>query len=401
MPRYKMSGEQMADLIAYLKKIGKEVDADAGLGGDAIRIGAALPMSGPLASIGEDVKAALGASFAEINSQGGVYGRKIELVAEDSRGEARATEEATRRLVEQARVFALVGSFEPAGSDAAGELLSRSEVPLIGPVTLSLRLPTVPNRYVFYLLPSFSDQARALVDFVESQRAEEKKPSALRLAVVYSGSEFDQDALAGLRSQIKLYSIEVVAERQYKKGASSAAEAVGAIALKKPDYIFFFGGGGDFASFAREMERAKLEAGLLSSAVMIGREAFSLPQSISSRTYLSYPMSLPDATGFAEFVKIMQKSNVALRNVAFQSVAYASAKVFVEAIKSSGRQLSRATLISSLERLQEFNTGVTPPISFGPNRRIGASGAYIVGIDTGKKQFVRLSGWIAPKSAAR
>jgi ABC-type branched-subunit amino acid transport system substrate-binding protein len=399
MPRYKMTGEQMSDLIAYLKNIGKEADVDAGLSGDAIKVGAALPMTGPLAGIGEDVKAALAAYFAEINSQGGVYGRRLELVVEDSRGEPAATAEATRRLVEQARVFALVASFEPAGSDAANQLLSRSEVPLVGPVTLSPRMPAVPNRYVFYLLPSFSDQARALVDFVESRREQAGKQPALNIAVLHSGGEFDQDALAGLRSQVKLYPVRIVAEHEYKRGALSAA--VGAVAPKKPDYVFFFGGGGDFASFAREMERAKLDAGLVSSAVMIGREAFSLPQSVSSRTYLSYPTSMPGAADFAEFIKVMQKANVALRNVAFQSVAYASAKVFVEATKSSGRQLSRATLVSSLESMQGFKTGVTPPVSFGPNRRVGAVGSYVVGVDPGKKQFLPLSGWIAPKIAAR
>src|SRR5262249_17030835 len=151
-----MTADEMTDLIAYLKKIGNAIDADPGISEEAIKIGAALPLTGPLAKIGEDVKQALTACFTEINRQGGVYGRRFDLVIADSASDPAGTAEATRRLVEQDHVFALVGSFEPAASEAANEFLKQREVPLVGPVTLSPRQPAVPNPYVFYLLPSFA-----------------------------------------------------------------------------------------------------------------------------------------------------------------------------------------------------------------------------------------------------
>ena len=89
MPRYQMADAQMADLIAYLKKMGTAGDTDSGLNNETIKVGAALPLTGPLAEIGADVKAAMNAVFADINSQGGIYGREISLVVEDSRGEAK------------------------------------------------------------------------------------------------------------------------------------------------------------------------------------------------------------------------------------------------------------------------------------------------------------------------
>ncbi|HYO92613.1 MAG TPA: ABC transporter substrate-binding protein, partial [Pyrinomonadaceae bacterium] len=326
MPRYRMTAAQMADLIAYLKKLGKEADADPGLTDDAIKIGAALPMTGPLASVGEDVKATLSASFAQINSQGGIYNRRFELVVEDSRGEAAQTLEATRRLIEQQGVFALIGSFEPGDSRALNEFIRRSEVPLIGPVTLSPRLSVPPNPYVFYLLPTFNDQARALVDFVYSKA----RGKQARLAVIYADNDFDRDALAGLQAQAKIYSMEIVAEHGYKSGQFDAAKVVGALVQKKPDYVFFFGGADDITASAREMERVKLNAALLSSVVMLGRGAFSLPASLAAQTFLSYPATLPNQSDFAEFIGVMQKGGAPLRSPAFQSVAYAATKILFE-----------------------------------------------------------------------
>ena len=52
-----------------------------------------------------------------------------------------------------------------------------------------------------------------------------------------------------------------------------------------------------------------------------------------------------------------------------------------EALTRAGKDLSRETLISKLETLYEYDTGLTPRITFGPNRRIGATGAHIVALD--------------------
>ena len=396
MPHYRMTREQLADLIAYLKRFGDEFDADPGLSDDTIRVGAALPMTGSLASVGEDVKQTLRAYFAEVNERGGVYGRKFELVTADSHSETAGTGEAMRALIEKDEVFALVGNVEMGNSEATSEFLKTSEVPLVGPVTLSPHLPQVPNRYVFYLLPTFNDQARSLVDFIASDNSPLQHQLPVRLAVVYSGNTFDQDALTGLKAQAEARSMQIVDEEPYQTNRLSQTTVVESLATKKPDYIFFFGNGDDFSSFAREVERQQLETVLLTCATMVGRSAFELPAIIASRTYLSYSTSLPGNNDFAEFMEVMQKANVQLRNPAFQAVAYAGARIFVEGVKSSGRQLNRAALINSLDRLKDFRTGVLPLVTFGPNRRIGVTSSYIVGVDVAKKRYVPLSNGLVP-----
>ena len=401
MPRYKLSSEQTADLIAYLKRFGDESDSEVGLSDDVIKVGAALPMTGPFAGIGHDLKQTLGAYFTEVNKQGGIYGRKFELVIADSHGDPVGTDDVTRLLVEKEGVFALVGSFQPGNSQATSEFLKKSEVPLIGPVTLSPLLPPLPNRFVFYLLPSFNDQTRSLIDFIAADETRSRDRSTIRLVAVYSDNGFDQDALTGLRAQAKTRSMQIAAEQSYDSASLSAKSIVAAVAAQKPDYIFFFGNGDDFGAFAREMDRLKLEADLMTCASMVGRSAFGLPARVASRTYLSYPASFPEEDDSAEFLGVMQKGGVQLRSAAFQAVAYAGAKIFVEAVKSSGRKLNRAALLNSLEHLQNFRTGVLPPVTFSPNRRIGVTGSYIVSIDVAKKRFLPLGNRIVPKDSSQ
>ena len=81
-------------------------------------------------------------------------------------------------------------------------------------------------------------------------------------------------------------------------------------------------------------------------------------------------------------------------HVSVEPRALVVADTLVEALKRSGRDLSREKLIANLEGLNQFETGVTPAITYGPNRRIGALGAYVISVDLQKKQFVPASSWI-------
>ena len=98
--------------------------------------------------------------------------------------------------------------------------------------------------------------------------------------------------------------------------------------------------------------------------------------------------------GVAEFRSLHEKYKFAPRHTASQLAAFAAAKVFVEGLTRAGKDLSREKLITTLEGLYEYQTGITPRITFGPNRRVGAAGAHVVAIDLAEKEFATASGWI-------
>ena len=74
--------------------------------------------------------------------------------------------------------------------------------------------------------------------------------------------------------------------------------------------------------------------------------------------------------------------------------AFSAAKILVEGLKRAGREVSREKLIETLEGLSGYVTGLTPAVTYGPNRRIGAMGAYVVTIDLEKREFVPPSSWV-------
>lgn len=406
MPRYRLTDRQAADLIAFLKILGTDADSDPGISIDSIKVGAALPLTGQFAPVGEAARATLAAFFAEANGRGGVYGRRFELVVADSGGTPAGTLRATRELLESRGVFALVGSFEPPeGAGEAGQYLKSKSAPLVGPLALSHVPPAVPNPSLFYLLPTARHQASALVEYIreEARRSRSAARGAIKLAVLSADDEFDREAAGGALEELEVARsktdaggaqarlLTLALSKQYRAGEFEAAALAAELARAGAEYVLFFGNPAEFAALARELERQRVNVSLAGLTLVIGREALSLPPAQAARTILAHPTPLPERADLAEFYALLRREGVGTNQLAFRAVAFAAAKVFTEGVKLSGRRLSRAGLINSIEQLRDFKTGVLPPLTFGPNRRMGVSGAYIVGVDSVNKRLTPLS----------
>ncbi len=399
MPRYRLTDGQAADLVAFLKILGTDADADPGVSADSIKVGAALPLTGQYAPVGQAARATLAAFFAEANARGGVYDRRFELVVVDSGGTPAGTLAATRQLLEARRVFALVGSFEPpGGAGETGDYLKLKSVPLVGPLALSHAQPAVPNSSLFYLLPSARHQAAALIEYIreESARTQGDERAATKLAVLSADDELDREAAEGARVEVtraraRARPLALALSKTYRAGEFAAPALASELARAGAEYVLFFGGPAEFAALARELERQQVNVRLAGLSLTLGREALSLPPAQAARTFLAHPTPPPERADLAEFTALLKRDGGGANQLAFRAVAFAAAKVFTEGVKLSGRRLSRAGLVGAIERLRDFRTGVLPPLTFGPNRRLGVAGAYVVGVDSANKRLTSLS----------
>jgi ABC-type branched-subunit amino acid transport system substrate-binding protein len=109
-------------------------------------------------------------------------------------------------------------------------------------------------------------------------------------------------------------------------------------------------------------------------------------------SFPSLPFQAPE--GVAEYQKLARVRKLPSQYLATQLTALSSAKVLIERLKRTGRDINREKLIEALEGLYEFKTGFTAAVTYGPNRRVGALGAYIVSLDLEAKRFVPVGGWI-------
>ena len=396
MPRYRMSREDLADLVAYLKRI--ETDTDPGLTETSVRV-AVPPSPVALAEMGQAMRDVVAAYFEEVNAGGGIHGRKIELRgtkgAPGSAGvvSSAPTAAGLKSLLDEEQPFALVGGTTAGADEEVAALLGAEEAPLVGPATLLPHVNSPAARYVFYLLPGVREQARALVNFAAARAGLKQS----RLAIVHSEGELHSAIAGAAEAQAKKQGWSSVVRETYVQGALDAARLVASLRQQKVETVFLAGQGTETA-FLREAEAAGWAPTVLMLGALAGRE-FRLEEvsaAFKEKMFVAFPSVPSDVTpaGLAEYRGLAAKYKLAPQHVAAQLSALAAAKIFVEGLKRAGRDLSREKLITALEGLHQFETGVTPRITYGPNRRVGSNGAYVLLVDVEKKQYVSAGGWV-------
>lgn len=389
MPRYVMSREDINDLVSYLQLLGKE--RDPGVSDNKIVIGTLVETSGALAEWGKAITAVTNAVFEEVNSQGGLYGRRLELHVIESSAETRdAARAKLESVLKEQQVFAMANSMIAGTEKEIVPVLSQNETPLIGPFSLYPQTGFPLNRQVFYLLSGLDDQAKSLAKFV-AEKPEFKKSNIAMIAPRLELFTNVIDAVRAKKDASKLLTVI-----RYESGRFDVADAIKQSRQAAADVVFLMGSGDDALAFMREAEKLNWFPAVLVPGGAIGASVFAAPIGFDRKVFFSFATAPGDHTpeGLNEFRAFQAKYKLPSGLITAQISAYVAAKILIEGLKRVGKDLSREKLIQVLEGLHQYSTGLTQPISYGPNRRIGATGAYVVTIDLKEKQFVPVSGWV-------
>jgi ABC-type branched-subunit amino acid transport system substrate-binding protein len=390
MPRYAMAVEDLEDLVAYLKLLGK--DRDPGITENKIVVGTVVPTRGALADMGQAVKAVTTAFFAEVNNQGGIYNRQFEVKYAETAESPIATRSNVERFIREQQVFALSGAFIAGSEKEMIALLAQQEVPLIGPLTLYPQIDFPLNRQVFYLLSGVEGQVQAIIHFAA------KKPElrTQHFAIVFPHTDINPKVVEAVRAQSKKEGLREPQAYDYAPGRFDVTESVKQLRQSNSGVVVFLGGSEDALSLLTEADKFGWYPSVLLASASGGKEIFNAPIGFDGKLFFSFPTSPADQSsdGLKQFQALAEKYKLPAHHLAAQISAYCAAKILAEALRRAGKDVSREKLVQTLEGFYEYPTGLTPAITYGPNRRVGALGAYVVSVDLKEKQFVSASGWI-------
>jgi ABC-type branched-subunit amino acid transport system substrate-binding protein len=388
MPRYRLTIEDMNDLLAYIKRL--EFVRDPGLTSESIDVGVPLPANPALAGLGQAVRQVISAYFDELNARGGIYNRKIKSHFTDAGTDMSAS---LRNLNSQNQIFAFIGGVSAGADKEISALAREEEIPFIGPATLLPQVEHPPNRYVFYLLPGVTEQAAALINFADQQLGAKKQ----RAAVLFPTTELSSAAAEAALARAKEAGWTNIVKMPYSANTFDANKLAQQLKAEGTTAVFMFGGT-DVDAFLRAANALEWTPNVLSLGALTSRElATNVPAPFTKKVFLAFPTVPTDITaeGLAEYRALAEKYKLPAQYTAAQLAALAAAKTFVEALKRAGADLSREQLVTAVEGLYEYETGLTPKLIFGPNRHVGAAGAYVITINTETKEFVSASGWVA------
>ena len=389
MPRFRMSLQDMADLTAYLKRLGSE--PEAGVSGAEVRIGVVLPPAGPLAAFGQAVRAAVEAQCAEWNAQGGIYGRKVEPRFLVPPAEPAARRAAVEEFLGREQIFAGLAPFFPGADAELASLFTEKQVPAVGPFSLHPRADA--GRYLFYVLPGLEAQARALARFARtlpSSGLASEQPA--RPAIAAPADPGLEAVIAGIREAAQGPAAPAVV--RWARGTFNPEEMARSLAALAADPVFFLGSGADAVALLRAAEPLGWRPHLLVTAAAADAPLFFAPAAFDGRIFAALP-ALPGGPPPA-YRKLAASRELPREHLSAQLAALAAAEVLGEGLRRAGRDLTRDRLIEQLETLHKLQLVYGPPVSYSPVLRLGANGTFILKVDRASGTFaaVPAGGWV-------
>jgi ABC-type branched-subunit amino acid transport system substrate-binding protein len=216
--------------------------------------------------------------------------------------------------------------------------------------------------------------------------------------IVAPDLEFNRAIASSVEQQMKKLRWTPPTTTYYARDRFSAADMVNEFHHKQIDSIFFLGSGIEAGALLKEAEAVGWTPMFYTLGSLVGKNISDvITVKMKDKVFLAFPTVPADVspTGAIEYSGLLQRNKLESSHAAAQASAIAAARILVHALELCGKDLSRERLVTMLEGLYEYETGLLPKITFGPNRRIGALGAYIVTIDPEKKLFPASMEWIA------
>ncbi len=357
-----------------------------GVSDTEIVIGAIPDLSGPVVSVGAPVRDGMILATEEINAAGGIHGRKIRLVFEDTGYDPKKAVLATQKLISQDKVFALMNAIGSAVVQASQPVAVDRGVPYLFPLASSeiTFLPHSPLKFALNALSA--DHLRAAIAFAHN------KLGKRRFGILVQDDETGVQALRAAEEQLKVHGLTLLEKTSYKRGETNLAAQIARLKAANLDMLVL-------GTIVRETAAAAIEAkaqgwavemiipwAVVNAVVQLGGPAVEGLYGATQFLNSAQPMT-PAYQAFTDKFKARFGRDVGDG----VNYGYLSMMLFAEGARNAGRNLSAASFAQGMEKIKDFKTVFeTAPVSYSPTSHAPPRPAFILQVKGGK--WVRVDG---------
>ena len=362
------------------------VQAQQGVSKDEIVLGSIQDLSGPLAGFGKQARMGMELAVQELNETGGIQGRKVKLLVEDSGYDPKKAVLAAQKLVNQDKIFMMVGHIGTAQNMAAMPVQFEKNVVNFFPITAAREMyePFHKLKYSF-AAPYYVQMLGAVPKLV-------KEKGAKKVCTIYQDDDFGLEVLKGGEDGLKTIGMAFAEKTSFKRGAT------------------------DFSSQVQKMQSSGCEMIVLGTII---RETIG---TIGTARKLGYnPVFLGSSAAYTDLIhKIGGKAmdglyaTMTVQNpytdeqsqpirfwankyktkfsddpTVFSVYGYTIITTFANAANKAGKNLSTDSFIKAMDTLSIApDIFGSAPASFSPTKRLGSDASRLSQIQDGKWKTV-------------
>lgn len=362
------------------------VSPGPGITSDEILIGSSLALGGHASFLGTQYLHGAMCLIHKINDEGGIHNRNIRIIAYDDEYDPPQCVENTNRLINKDKVFCLFCYVGTPTSLKIIDIVEDSKIPLLGIFSGADKLRFPFRHYIFNIRSSYYQETNAVVRYFIEEKG------LRRIAVFYQYDDYGFDGLKGTQIALQKYDLSPVATGSYIRGTLDIEEALDTIQASQAEAVVMIGTYSPCAKFIKEARARKYnplfynvsfvgadklveelgddgEGILITQVVPPPTERILLPACGQYSRLLAryYPDDTPNFVSFEGFI---------------------NAKVLIEALRRTGRDITREGFIKALESIKEHYVGIGSAISFGPRDHQGIDDVYFTEVRGRKIQLL-------------
>lgn len=349
---------------------------------DPIKIGMSAPFSGRAERLGLDYRAGAQLAFNQLNQQGGVAGRPLELITLDDGYEPLRTVDNTRQLVFKHKVLALFGYIGTPTSNAVLPLLRHEQVPFIAPFTGADLLRQSDDQFIYNFRASYAQEAGAQISYLVDQR--QFKKIALLIQADEFGASVEQNFLAELHKR----QLTPLVISRFKRNTTDLVDAVAALVLHQPEVVLTVG---TYQVLIEAIELGAAEKFHPLYSVVSFTGVSELSKLLDNRYQVLASMVMPDpqhsklalVEAYRQQLQLQRSGKVGvqqnvlpartqLSDVALEG--FAAATVLVGALRQCAASITRSCVLQALPQQRLFDF----PLQYDTKRHQASQQVYLV-----------------------
>jgi ABC-type branched-subunit amino acid transport system substrate-binding protein len=379
-----------------------------GVTDDEILVGNTAVTSGFLAFVGVPFNDAMKAVFEDVNENGGIHGRSIRFKTYDDGFNAANGATLTEKLVEDDKVFALVGHFGTPTVGATLDYIQEVGIPMVYAATgiNQLYMVKAPGNPVLAVQPIYKTDgrvmtARAIKEAVYGPNQNQALAADAKIGVLYTNDDVGNGIRAGITEQARrLGYITQLVERPFAANLTDAATSVQVLLSQGVSTIIIAANQAPFKIAAQAIHEAGLTVPVFTSYVNADATAVDAAINYGFPMYMNAWVDVFSEKGVADVEEYVRVINAASFLTAEQKTQYAgssfaiagyiAAKIFVEgALRVPKDQLNWENFIAAMES-EPFNVPMGGTVDFSGGKRWGITSMALLKYSNETKTFAQV-----------
>jgi branched-chain amino acid transport system substrate-binding protein len=366
---------------------------------DTILMGYSTANTGPAAKESQSISEGVENYVRYVNEQGGIQGRKIKIIAEDTGYSIPRALAVFKKLVYKDGVFTIFG---PTGSGEVVAMLSQFEKQkvVIMPVSPAEVVCKPFKRHIFNFVLTYENQIKLLFDYIlVDMKAKYPNP---KVAIVYPDLELGNAGAKEAKRQAKIYGVELHEEILNVNSLDATSQAL-SVKKYKPDFVIMHNLFGPTCLFLKDARRFGIKTNFLGTLLSTNLDVINLAGKAANglvgvNPFRSWYEDAPGPKKMRDITLKLRPGTEKPWRSEYYTAGWVNAMLFTEGMNRAGRDLNNESLVDALETVKNFDPwGLMGTVTWGPDDREGAESGVFYKTDVENGRLVAISDWRKPR----